>query len=181
MKTSKLILASLFTLGIVVVTSTFVMGQNPNYKDLIAERIATYNPSRKDYVAVIDYKRGIFSDRLYVINVKTNETIIKSRVSHAWNSGAIYPTDFSNVPGSEKSCYGNFITRGTYDGKFGYSMIVDGLDQGVNNKAKARAIIFHPSEKMKTPWSSGCFATPEATNRKIIDRIKNGCLIIVIK
>jgi len=60
-------------------------------------------------------------------------------------------------------------------------MIVDGLDPGVNSNANARAIIFHPSDKMKTPWSSGCFATPEATNRKIIDQIKNGCLVIVIK
>jgi hypothetical protein len=181
MKTSKLILSFLLALAIVIATSTFVMGQNPDYKVLIDERIKAYNPSRKDYVAVIDYKKGIFSDRLYVINVKTNETIIKSRVSHAWNSGSIYATDFSNIPGSEKSCYGTFITRGTSYGKFGYSMIVDGLDPGVNDKAKSRAIIFHPSDKMKTPWSSGCFATPEATNRKIIDRIKNGCLIIVIK
>ena len=181
MKTSKLILVFLVTFGVVVATSTFVMGQNPDYRVLIDERIKAYDPSRRDYVAVIDYKKGIFSDRLYIINVKTNETIIKSRVSHAWNSGSIYPTDFSNFPGSEKSCYGTFITRGTYNGKFGYSMIVDGLDQGVNNKARSRAIIFHPSDKMKTPWSSGCFATPEATNRKIIDQIKNGCLVIVIK
>jgi len=181
MKNSKLILTSLLVLGIVVATSTFLMGQNPDYKDLIAEKIKSYNPSRKDYVAVIDYKKGIFSERLYVINVKTNETVIKSKVSHAWNSGSIYATNFSNVPGSEKSCYGTFITRGTAYGKFGYSMIIDGLDPGINDKAKSRSIIFHPSDKMKTPWSSGCFATPEATNRKIIDRIKNGCLVIVIK
>ncbi len=181
MKTSKLILASILTLAIVVATSTFVMGQNPDFKVLIDERIKSYNPSRKDYVAVVDYKKSIFSERLYVINVKTNETVIKSRVSHAWNSGSIYATSFSNVPGSEKSCYGTFITRGTSSGRFGYSMIIDGLDHGINDNAKSRSIIFHPSDKMKTPWSSGCFATPEATNRKIINLIKNGCLVIVIK
>jgi hypothetical protein len=34
---------------------------------------------------------------------------------------------------------------------------------------------------MKTRWSWGCFATPEETNKKLIDLIKNGCLVYVYK
>jgi hypothetical protein len=59
-------------------------------------------------------------------------------------------------------------------------MIVDGLDKGINNNAKSRAIIVHSTKKMKTIWSNGCFATSEDVNKKIIDLTKNGCLICVI-
>jgi hypothetical protein len=34
---------------------------------------------------------------------------------------------------------------------------------------------------MKTKWSWGCFATPEEINIKLIDLIKNGCLVYVYK
>ena len=59
-------------------------------------------------------------------------------------------------------------------------MIIDGLDKGVNNNAKSRAIIFHSDTKMKTKWSNGCFATPEDINEKIINLTKNGVLVCVI-
>ena len=162
-------------------TYSFLMGQGPDYSSLISEKIKTYNPPRKDYVIVIDYKKSIMVQRLYVINVKTNETVISSKVSHAFNSGILFPTNFSNVPGTNKSCYGAFLTGSTVYGKFGYSMWVHGQDRGINNNACSRAIIFHPDTKMPTMWSSGCFATSEETNKKIIDLTKNGCLVVVLK
>lgn len=181
MKRIKSIVFYLIIILIGFGTFTLLMGQNSDYKDLISEKIKSYNPPRKDYVIVIDYKKSILSERLYVIDVKTNEVVIKSKVSHAFNSGLFYPTDFSNVPGTNKSCYGSFFTGSTVYGKFGYSMWVHGQDRGINNNACSRAIIFHPDTKMKTIWSAGCFATSEETNKKIIDLTKNGCLVIVLK
>jgi hypothetical protein len=60
-------------------------------------------------------------------------------------------------------------------------MIIDGLDNGINNNARSRAVIFHSDRKMKTKWSNGCFATPEEINKKIIDLTKNGVLVCVIE
>ena len=54
-------------------------------------------------------------------------------------------------------------------GGFGYSMIIKGLDKGVNDNVESRKIIFHSTEKMSNPWSNGCFATPSDINKKIID------------
>ena len=150
------------------------------YYDIAKERIDEYNPKRKDYVIIVDYRKSIFSERLFVIDMKSGEVVISSTVSHAWNSGVLKPTDYSNISGSNKTSKGNYITRGTKYGAFGYSMIIDGLDNGVNNKAKSRYIIFHSDTKMKTKWSNGCFATPEETNKKIIDLTKNGVLVCVI-
>ena len=45
---------------------------------------------------------------------------------------------------------GVFKTENTKFGRFGYSMVVDGLDKGINNNAKQRAIIFHSNKLMKT-------------------------------
>jgi hypothetical protein len=59
-------------------------------------------------------------------------------------------------------------------------MQLKGLNEGVNDNATRREIIFHSTNCMKLLWSHGCFATPEETNRKIINLTKNGCLVVVI-
>lgn len=154
--------------------------QGNEYYDVAQKNVAKYNPYRKDYVIVVDYRKSILTNRLFVINMKTGETVIESKVSHAFKSGVLYPTDFSNVPGSYKSSKGNFITGKITPSKFGYAMIIKGLDKGINTNAEDRRIIFHSNTKMKTAWSLGCFATPEDINKKIIDLTHNGCLISVI-
>jgi len=176
MKTLKILSLILLVLTIY----SFVSCGVQNYNEIIDSSIKKYNPKRKDYVIIIDYNKSILSERLYVIDVKTKNIVIKSTVSHAFNSGTVYATDFSNVSGTNKSCIGVFQTENTKIGSFGYSMIIKGLDYGVNNNAKSRSIIFHSNTKMKTYWSNGCFATDEETNKKIIDLTKNGCLVIVL-
>jgi hypothetical protein len=151
------------------------------YYDVAQKNIIKYNPPRKDYVIIIDYTKSILTERLYVIDMKSGDVVIKSKVAHAFKSGVLYPKDFSNVPGTNKSSSGNFVTCGTAYGKFGYSMIIKGLDKGINDNVKKRAIIFHSDKKMSTPWSLGCFATPEDINKEIIDLTQNGCLVSVIK
>lgn len=157
-----------------------VFSFDKDYYSIALERQKKYNTPRKDYVIVIDYTKNIFQERLYVINMKTKEIVISSQVSHAFLSGMMVPSDFSNKPGTDKSSKGNFVTRSTYYGFFGYSMIIDGLDKGVNTNAKSRQIIFHSTKKMNYLWSRGCFATSEEINKKLIDLTKNGCLVCVI-
>ena len=152
-----------------------------NYFNFAEQKIKKYNPKRKGIVIIVDYRKNIFSDRLFVLDMNQKKIIMSCKVSHAWNSGVLFPTSYSNVPGTNKTSKGVYITRGTKYGNFGYSMVIDGLDQSINNNAKYRAIIFHSDRKMKTKWSNGCFATPEKTNKKIIDLTKNGVLVCVIE
>lgn len=150
------------------------------------ELIKKYRPKRTDRVIVIDYRKNILVNRLYVLDMKKREIILESRVSHAKKSGFFIPEKFSNVSGSYLSCKGVFVTAETYHGKLGYSMRIKGLEVGENNNAYQRAIIFHSTEfvingiKIKTLWSKGCFSTPPEFNKKIIDLTKNGCLVYVI-
>jgi hypothetical protein len=173
----------LIFLGTIILLASFayISYAQSNYFEIAKERISKYGPKRKDLVIIVDYRKNIFSDRLFVLDMEKNEIILSSNVSHAWNSGSLFPTSYSNVSGTNKTSNGNFITRGTKFGSFGYSMIIDGLDNGINNNARSRAIIFHSDRKMKTKWSNGCFATPEETNKKIIDLTKNGVLVCVIE
>jgi hypothetical protein len=151
-----------------------------DYYQIAKERSEKYNPPRTDYVILVDYTKDIFSKRLFVIDMNTHEIVIESKVSHAFNSGVLYARKFSNVPGSNTSSKGNFITDKTRYGKFGYSMEIKGLDKGVNDNVQSRHIIFHSNKKMKTPWSYGCFATSEDINKKILDLTNDGCLVSVI-
>ena len=151
-----------------------------NYFEIAKERTTKYNPKRKDVVIIIDYQKNIFSERLFVIDLKNRKIILSSKVSHAWNSGFLTPDLYSNEIGSNKTSKGNYITQGTKYGNFGYSMIINGLDLGINDNAKSRAVIFHPNTKMKTLWSNGCFATSEEINRKLINLTKGGVLVCVI-
>lgn len=139
-----------------------------------------YKVSNKDYVVMVDFSKSIDDERLYIVNTKTAKIELTSIVSHGINSGKEYATDFSNIKDSKKSSLGVYLTQDTYYGIFGYSLHLKGLDK-TNFRARERAIIFHSSKKMSTKWSWGCFSLPDNTTRKIIDRIKDGCLVYAYK
>ena len=176
MKTLRLVIVLVLIFTVV----SFIPVKSQNYDGVIDSTIQKYNPKRKDYVIVIDYNLSIFSERLFVIDVKTKQVVLQCKVSHAYNSGILYPTEFSNISGTNKTCIGVFKTEKPKMGRFGYSMVINGLEKDINDNAKERAIIFHSNKLMKTLWSNGCFATDENFNQKIIDLTNNGCLVIVL-
>lgn len=135
-----------------------------------------YKVTNNKYVVMVDFSKSIDQERLYIVNTRTGKIEMTSIVSHGVNSGKEYATDFSNVIDSWKSSLGAYLTEDTYNGYYGYSLIVKGLDK-TNSNAKKRKIIFHSTKKMKTKWSWGCFSLPEKNNKKIIDMIKGGCLV----
>lgn len=135
--------------------------------------------AKSDYAVIIDYRKNLFSKRLYLVDLKSKKVLLKSRVSHAKKSGLLYPNKFSNTIGSKKSSTGAFITSTTYKGKAGFSMRLIGKDDKINSNAELRHIVFH-SLNPKNPWSEGCFATPSKTNRYLISKISDGRLVYVL-
>ena len=79
---------------------------------------AKYKVPNKKYVTIIDYSKSIVSTRLYLVDIEKNQIIMRSTVAHAFYSGLVYPTKFSNDKGSNKSCLGAFKTMQTYYGKY---------------------------------------------------------------
>ena len=143
---------------------------------------------RKSILVVIDFTKPSTEERFYVIDMKREKLLYVSHVSHGRNSGENYATSFSNVNGSHKSSLGFYLTDNVYTGRNGYSLILDGLEEGINDRARERAIVIHgaaysnPSAIAgggRLGRSHGCPALPEAVSRPIIDAIKGGAVIYI--
>lgn len=159
--------------------------------DVFERAIDGYNRidvKKKDILTLIDFTKPSTEKRLYVIDLKLKKVLFVSYVSHGRNSGENYATSFSNREGSYKSSLGFFKTENTYYGKNGYSLVLDGLEKGINDRAKDRAIVMHgaayadPSTIRscgRLGRSLGCPALPLAVCKKIIDTIKGGTLLYI--
>lgn len=142
----------------------------------------------KDILTIIDFTQSSTEKRMWVIDMINNEIIFQTVVSHGRNSGLEYATDFSNKPESFKSSLGFYKTAETYYGANGYSLRLDGLEQGINDNARSRAIVIHgadyANEKLANKQgylgrSYGCPALPLENYKEIIDYIKDdSCLFI---
>ena len=98
---------------------------------------------KRDVLTLIDFSKPSTEKRLYVFDMKHRRMLYSSVVSHGKNSGGNYATSFSNEYGSYKSSLGFYLTASTYQGRNGYSLILDGLEKGINDRARERAIVVH--------------------------------------
>lgn len=137
-------------------------------------------------LAVIDYSKPSTVPRLWVYDLNTHTLIFQELVAHGSGSGENVPTRFSNDAETHESSLGLFVTEGTYIGKNGYSLRLNGLDAGFNDHALARDIVMHGasyvSEKVahalgRLGRSWGCPALDPAIARRVIDRLKGGSVV----
>ncbi len=169
-----------FVIFSILLLSCVNSANDNDYINISRNIVEKYNPTNKQYIIIVDFTKNIFEERLYLVDLYNNDIILSSKVSHGYMSGLLYPNKLSNVSGSNQSSGGTYKTLNVYNGKWGYSMRLQGLDNNINNLAFNRAIVVHSNKKMKTLWSLGCFATNEDVNKKLIDLTNNGCLLHVI-
>lgn len=155
------------------------------------QAVAGYNRIKektKPILTLIDFSKPSTEERLFVFDMEKKKLLYSSVVSHGKNSGENYATSFSNTYGSYKSSLGFYLTENTYQGKNGYSLILDGLEKGINDKAKERAIVVHgaayanPSvaaSSGRLGRSFGCPALPQALAKPVINTIKGGSVMFI--
>ena len=123
---------------------------------------------------------------LFRSDLEANRLLFEELVAHGKNSGGNIPERFSNTPGSLMSSMGVFRTANTYYGKHGYSLRLEGLEEGFNDKSMERAIVMHAARyvdpelgrKMgRIGRSLGCPAVRPAVSRQIIDTLRGGALL----
>lgn len=142
---------------------------------------------KKEILTVIDFSKASTEKRMAVIDMNAKKLLYSSVVAHGRNSGGNYATSFSNRNGSYKSSLGFYLTNETYQGSNGYSLRLDGLEKGVNDNARQRAIVMHgaayaePSTARsgRLGRSFGCPAIPPALTRPIINTIKDGSVMFI--
>jgi hypothetical protein len=137
-------------------------------------------------LTVIDYSKPSSERRLWVFDLKSKELVYEELVAHGQGSGANMATQFSNEDESHQTSLGLFVTRDTYVGKNGYSLRLDGLDRGVNDRARDRAIVMHGAPYVSEQFvkangrlgrSWGCPAISAVVAKQMIDRVKGGGLV----
>jgi hypothetical protein len=137
-------------------------------------------------LTVIDYSKPSTAKRLWVYDLATRELLFEELVAHGQGSGANLATQFSNKPDSHQTSLGLFVTDDTYVGRNGYSLRLDGLDKGLNDRARARAIVMHGAPYVSPAFvkangrlgrSHGCPAVSDGVARELINRVKGGGLV----
>lgn len=137
-------------------------------------------------LTVIDYSQPSTATRLWVYDLQSRALLYQELVAHGQGSGANLATSFSNEPETHRSSVGLFVTQETYIGKNGYSLRLNGLDRGFNDRALERAIVIHGAPYVDSQFarvqgrlgrSWGCPAIRPAIARELIDRVKGGGLV----
>lgn len=139
-------------------------------------------------ISIVDFSLPSTEKRLFIIDLDQYKVLYNTLVAHGRNTGRERAVSFSNTPSSFKSSPGFYITRETYQGSNGYSLKLEGLEHGINDKAYERGIVIHGADYVNEQLaaqqgyigrSQGCPAVPEALARPIINEIKNGSLVFI--
>lgn len=141
---------------------------------------------RPGTLIIVDYSKPSNKKRFYVLDVINQKLLYKTYVAHGKNSGFENAYIFSDNPNSFQSSLGFYLCDVTYNGKYGYSLRLKGLEKGINANAEQRAIVIHGSENSEEKYlkkngflgrSLSCFVLPTSLTREIIDCIKNGAVL----
>ena len=146
---------------------------------------------RRPVLTIIDYELPSFQQRLWVIDMENGRVLHQEWVAHGMGkprgSGGTMEEalSFSNHKGTLKSSLGLFITAETYYGRHGYSLKLDGLEEGVNDNARDRLIVIHGAEYVTRDRAEdhlvgrswGCPAVRPRIAHELIDAIKDGSVL----
>lgn len=141
-----------------------------------------------EVLTVIDFSLSSTEERMWVIDMKTQKVILKTLVAHGRNSGIEFATNFSNENESYKSSLGFYITGEVYQGKHGTSLRLDGMEYGINDRARDRAVVIHGADYVSKKLaraqgyigrSQGCPAVPYEVHKQLIETIKNKSCIFI--
>jgi hypothetical protein len=150
---------------------------------LAADAVSCANDRQAKRLAVIDYSLPSTEPRLWVFDLRKMRLMYEELVAHGRNTGELLAERFSNQPGSYASSLGLFRTLNTYVGRNGYSLRMEGLEPGVNDKAYERAIVIHGADYVSESFieqtgrlgrSLGCPALRQDVAREVIDSLSDG-------
>jgi hypothetical protein len=144
----------------------------------------------RDIVGIADFGRNSSTPRFHLVDLHSGRTesflVAHGRGSDPAHTGWLQR--FSNLPGSEATSAGAFLTKDVYYGAHGRSRRLQGLDRD-NDQAEARGIVVHGAWYVNPELaargaigrSQGCFAFAENQIAKVIERLGPGRMILATK
>jgi hypothetical protein len=145
----------------------------------------------RDTMGIVDFSKPSAEPRFHLVDLASGQ-VESFRVAHGRGSDPShsgYVERFSNDFGSYASSNGTYTTGDYYQGKYGLSMKVNGLDW-TNNNAEPRAIVIHNAwyaEDDMIPLhgmlgrSEGCFAMSRDNQYKVMRKLAGGRMIYADK
>ena len=148
------------------------------------QKMKLHNP----ILAIADFSQSSRNKRLYVIDLLKKKVLMNTYVAHGRNSGEEFAKKFSNDNSSYESSLGFYKTLGTYQGKHGLSLKLEGVEKGINDRAFERAIVMHGADYVSESFikntgrlgrSQGCPAVSILDSKKLIDMLYNGAGLFI--
>jgi hypothetical protein len=145
----------------------------------------------RDTIAIADFSKPSNEERFFVVDLASGN-VEAHRVCHGRGSDpdhSGFVERFSNDFGSYATSSGTYVTGDYYDGKYGLSMKVRGLDWS-NSNADARAIVIHNAwyaEPDMIPLhgklgrSEGCFAMSRKSQYDVMRKLAGGRMLYADK
>jgi len=145
----------------------------------------------RDTIGIVDFSKPSDEERFFLVDLASGN-VEAHRVAHGRGSDpdhSGFVERFSNAFGSYASSNGAYVTGDYYDGKYGLSMKVRGLDWS-NSNAEPRAIVIHNAwyaeDDMipvhgKLGRSEGCFAMSRKSQYDVMRKLAGGRMIYADK
>jgi hypothetical protein len=145
----------------------------------------------RDVIGIADFSKPSSEPRFHLVDLQ-NGTVESHLVAHGRGSDPSHSgflERFSNDFGSYATSSGTYVTGDYYDGKYGLSLRVRGLDYS-NSNAEARAIVIHNAWYAEPGMlqahgqlgrSEGCFAMPRKSQYEVMRRLAGGRMIYADK
>lgn len=154
--------------------------------------------TNEEHVAIIDYTKTSNLGRFFIFDLK-NKKLQTLRVAHGRygdtdrsNTRVMYSpkrnsvlkvVHFSNVVGSNASASGFYLTGHQYEGQWGDSLVLHGLEKNVNDNSCERATVIHKSAAVTSStvnaMSSGCPMVPVNQIQNVLQWLREGTALYV--
>jgi hypothetical protein len=140
-------------------------------------------------MAIADMSQPSTAERFYVFDLEQRKLVLRTFVAHGSGSGMLMAEQFSNRDGSHQTSLGLYrVGARIVSPKHGPALLLDGLDRGLNDRARSREVIIHGAPYVSADFiatsgrlgrSWGCPAVPVERMAKVIELLQDGGLLYV--
>ena len=155
------------------------------YESLEAHGLET----NRGTLAIADMSQPSTAQRLVLVDLESRELLLRTWMAHGSGSGGLMADRFSNRDGSHATSLGLYrVGSRIVSPKHGAALLLDGLDKGVNDRARQREVILHGADYVSKRFiartgrlgrSWGCPAVPRTMMKRVISALEGDGLLYV--